>query len=44
MIVVSAFIGPGWLPEQLGSLQQGRDDEDDEDYHNGSNRYIQSQA
>ncbi len=31
MIVVSAFIGPGWLPEQPGSLHKAGVDEDDED-------------
>jgi hypothetical protein len=30
MIVVSIFIGPGWLPERLVRLQ-GRGDEDDAD-------------
>ena len=31
VIVVSTFIGPGWLPEQLGSLHKAGIDEDDED-------------
>jgi hypothetical protein len=31
MIVVSTFIGPGWLPEQPGSLHKAGVDEDDED-------------
>ena len=31
VIVVSNFIGPGWLPEQLGSLYKAGIDEDDED-------------
>jgi hypothetical protein len=31
VIVVSFFIGPGWLPEQPGSLPQGGVDEDGED-------------
>ena len=45
MIVASTFIGPGWLPEQLGSLHKAGVDEDDTDYHNdGWNRYVQSQA
>jgi hypothetical protein len=30
LIVVSTFIGPGWLPEQLGSLHKAGVDEDDE--------------
>jgi hypothetical protein len=30
-IVVSTFIGPGWLPEQPGSLHKAGVDEDDED-------------
>jgi hypothetical protein len=31
VIVVSTFIGPGWLPEQPGSLHKAGVDEDDED-------------
>ena len=31
VIVVSTFIGPGWLPEQLGSLHKAGVDEDYED-------------
>ncbi len=30
VIVVSSFIGPEWLPEQLGSLHKAGVDEDDE--------------
>jgi hypothetical protein len=42
VIVVSTFIGPGWLPEQLGSLHKAGVDEDDEDYHGGG-RYRYGQ-
>jgi hypothetical protein len=31
VIVVSTFIGPGWLPEQVGSLHKAGVGEDDED-------------
>jgi len=31
VIVVSTFIGPGWLPEQPGSLHKAGVDEDEAD-------------
>jgi hypothetical protein len=31
VIVVSTFIGPGWLPEQVGSLHKAGVGEDDKD-------------
>jgi len=45
VIIASTFIGPGWLPEQLGSLHKAGSTKMTQTYHNdGWNRYVQSQA